>query len=122
MDPKIFGQMAADLLEQSIGASQGLEFPTPPTYQEPMIPQDPAAFPQVPMEPFQSTLEPLPMPEAPPDPQFYEPPPADYMQPEQPPAFMSLDDSLPPPAYPEQDIMGMGPLRRDPQFNPKVNY
>jgi hypothetical protein len=123
MDTKAFGLMAADLLEKNIGKSQGMSFPTEMPPQQPLPPQFQQGVPETPMEPMVSTLAQPPVPEAPTPPEFYEPPPMDYTQPEQPPAFMTLDDSMPPPPGMPMDnqTSSKGPLRRDAVFNPNIN-
>jgi len=123
MDPKSFGMLAADILEQSIGQSQGMSFPEPPMTPQPTTPQVQAGTQTPPMEPFSSTLSQPPMPQAPSvPPALYEPPPVDYMQPEQPPAFMTLENPAPPPMLPlDEGVASPGPLRRDNQFNPNMN-
>ena len=96
MDPKVFGQMAADILEQSIGTTEGLSFPSVPE-----MPMEPSAPPPVnampmPTPQMEPELEPLPLQETPPNPALYEQPPVDYMQQQQPPAFMTLSRRRPP--------------------------
>ena len=65
MDPKVFGQMAADILEQSIGTTEGLSFPSVPE-----MPMEPSAPPPVnampmPTPQMEPELEPLPLQETP---------------------------------------------------------
>ena len=121
MNTKDFGMLAADILEQSIGQSKGMSFPQPPMVPQQAVPQAQAGIQTPPMEPFSSTLSQPPAPQSPPIPAFYKPPPVDYTQPQQPPAFMTLNDSMPPPLHPNEETSPMGPLRRASTFDPKMN-
>ena len=122
MDPKAFGMMAADILEKSIGQNQGISFPNEVPAQQPAAPQFQQGIQETPMQPMDSTLAQPPIPQAPISPEFYEPPPADFTQPNQPPAFMTLENPAPPPMFPlDEEVASPGPLRRDNQFNPNMN-
>lgn len=118
MDPREFGRMAADILEQSIGATEGLSFPSVPEMPMGTVAPPPVNAMPMPSPQMEPELAPLPLPEAPPNPSFYEQPPVDFMQQQQPPAFMTLDDTIQTPQYGENISETGGALRRPPQFNP----